>query len=240
MAPSGQYLVAKTDRFSFDLMCRPQKTPVAHGVSGYSQKGVKPESASCYYSSTRLRTSGTLSVDGRTFTVQGTAWMDHEYSTAPLEPSLVGWDWFSLQFTDNTELMLYILRAKDGAWSPSSSGTFVHSSGAARHLSRDDFQVDILERWRSPHSGTRYPARWRIRVLPLNVDVELFPSLPDQELRLTHSMNVSYWEGSVKIKGSKAHRAAEGVGYVEMTGYAKPFDLLNQRIMRPVNDNKDK
>ena len=85
-----------------------------------------------------------------------------------------------------------------------------------------------MDRWQSARSGGRYPCRWRIRVFFLQLDLEVSPQLIDQELRLTRSMQVSYWEGSVKIKGHKARRPVEGVGYVELTGYAAPFDLLGQ------------
>jgi len=225
---SGHHLTAATEPFSFDLTCMPRKAPAAHGREGYSQKGLRPESASCYYSITRLEASGTVAVGGRTFDVKGTAWMDHEYSTAPLEASLVGWDWFSLQFSDNTELMLYILREKDGSWSPVSSGTFVPATGPPQHLGRNDFHVEVVDRWRSSRSEGEYPSRWRIQVFPLELDLEISPQMRDQELTLTRSVRVSYWEGSVKIDGHKAGRAVEGVGYVELTGYAVPFDLLGQ------------
>jgi len=223
---TGHRLTAATDRFSFDLMCVPAKPPVAHGEAGCSRKGMKPESASCYYSITRFETSGSISVGGKTFRVEGTAWMDHEYSTAPLEPSLTGWDWFSLQLADHTELMLYILRQKDGSWSPASSGTFIPSSGPARHLTRNDFQTTVMDRWRSPGSGAAYPCQWRITILPLGMDLEISSRIKNQELRLNRSPKVSYWEGSVVVKGRKVSGAAEGVGYVELTGYAEPFDLL--------------
>ncbi len=85
-----------------------------------------------------------------------------------------------------------------------------------------------MDRWQRPRSGAKYPSRWRIRVFPLQLDLEISPQLNDQELRLTRSMQVSYWEGSVKVKGHKARRPVEGVGYVELTGYAAPFDLLGQ------------
>ncbi|MCF8143503.1 MAG: carotenoid 1,2-hydratase [Deltaproteobacteria bacterium] len=228
MTPSGHHLTATTDTFSFDLTCTPRKAPTAHGRGGYSQKGLGPESASCYYSLTRLEASGDLFVNGRTYKVKGSAWMDHEYSTAPLEPTLAGWDWFSLQLSDKTELMLYILREKDGSWNPASSGTFVPSTGAPQHLSRDDFRVEVMDRWRSPHSGGDYPCQWRIRVFPLQLDLEISPRMEDQELRLTRSMRVSYWEGCVTIRGRKGRGAVEGAGYVELTGYATPFDLLGQ------------
>ena len=85
--------------------------------------------------------------------VRGLSWMDHEYSTAPLEPGIIGWDWFSLQLSNQTEIMLYLLRNEAGGLSPASSGTFVERSGKPRHLAKDDFKVEVLESWKSPLSG---------------------------------------------------------------------------------------
>jgi predicted secreted hydrolase len=218
-------LKAKAKEFSLDLVCRASKRLTAHGTEGYSPKGKRPESASCYYSFTRLETEGTITVQGRSVPVRGTAWMDHEYSSAPLEDDLEGWDWFSLQLEDRTELMIYLLRQKTGGTSPASSGTFVKASGEAIRLSHSDFEVEVLQRWKSPRSGATYPSRWRIRVIPLNLDLAVVPSLSDQELITEKSTRVTYWEGSVSVTGRSSQGPVSGVGFVEMTGYAKPFNL---------------
>jgi len=218
-------LKAAARDFALDLLCEPVKPPTAHGAGGYSLKGKRPESASCYYSFTRLEAGGSIIVHGTPVPVRGTAWMDHEFTSAPLEDDLEGWDWFSLQFDDRTELMIYLLRQKTGGNSPSSSGTFVKASGEAVRLSHKDFQVDVLERWKSPRSGAAYPSRWRIRVIPLNLELSIVPNLPDQELVTEKSTRVTYWEGSVSVSGRSPLNPVSGVGYVEMTGYARPFNL---------------
>jgi predicted secreted hydrolase len=220
-----QRLKAFTPSFSLNLLCEPLKPLVLHGTEGYSLKGDRPESASCYYSFTRLATSGTLTVDGKRHPVRGTAWMDHEFSSAPLEQDLVGWDWFGLQLNDDTELMVYLLRRRDGGYSEASSGTFVNSSGVAVHLSHRDFKVEVLDHWKSRRSGATYPSRWRIHVLPLDIELNVVPNLADQELITTRSTQVTYWEGSVSVTGKAKEKLLKGVGYVEMTGYAKPFNL---------------
>ena len=46
--------------------------------------------------------------------MDGLSWMDHEWSTSALGAEQVGWDWFSIQLDDNTELMLFQLRRADG------------------------------------------------------------------------------------------------------------------------------
>jgi predicted secreted hydrolase len=218
-------LKALAKEFSLDLLCKDAKPLVAHGAGGYSLKGKRPESASCYYSYTRLDVQGSITLHGTPVSVRGTAWMDHEFSSAPLEEDIVGWDWFSLQFEDQTELMLYLLRQKDSGNSPSSTGTFVKASGEPIPLSHTDFRVEVLERWKSPHSGATYPARWRIQVFPMNLELSIVPNLSDQELRTEKSTRVTYWEGSVAASGRAGQSRVSAVGYVEMTGYAKPFSL---------------
>jgi predicted secreted hydrolase len=221
----GHRLKANAKDFSLKLLCRASKPVVAHGKEGYSLKGKRPESASCYYSFTRLETEGSITMQGMPVPVRGTAWMDHEFSSAPLEDDLEGWDWFSLQLEDRTELMIYLLRRKTGGNSPASSGTFVNASGEFIQLSHNDFQVEILDRWKSPRSRAAYPSRWRIRVIPLNLELLVVPNLPDQELVTEKSTRVTYWEGSVSVSGRSGQGPVSGMGYVEMTGYAKPFNL---------------
>jgi predicted secreted hydrolase len=59
--------------------------------------------------------------------------MDHEFFTQQLESSQVGWDWLSLQLEDNTELMLFRIRQKDGSLDPSSAGTYVDAQRKSTH-----------------------------------------------------------------------------------------------------------
>jgi len=45
--------------------------------------------------------------------------------------------------------------------------------------------------------------------------VELEPLVSDCELRVA----VRYWEGAVRVKGTRESRALAGRGFVELTGY---------------------
>ena len=85
---------------------------VLQGKAGYSEKS--PGNASFYYSYPRLTISGTLTLDGETRNVSGEGWFDHEWSSSVLAEWQSGWDWFSLQFEDGRELMLFRLRTKSG------------------------------------------------------------------------------------------------------------------------------
>ena len=76
------------------------------------------------------------------FAVTGESWMDHEFGTSFLEPEQRGWDWLSIQLSDNRELMLYQLRRADGSRDPRSSGTLVDADGKTTHLAERGFHAD--------------------------------------------------------------------------------------------------
>jgi predicted secreted hydrolase len=196
------------------------KGPIAQGVEGYSQKGPEAGNASYYYSQTRLETNGTVVTPGGGYTVSGLSWKDHEYSTSALLEGQVGWDWFSIQLDDLSELMVFQIRREDGSIDPFSSGTWMSPDGQAVILSRDDFTIEALETWRSPHSDGRYPSRWRITVPDLGLSLNVEPYFADQEMNVSYS----YWEGAVAVSGEREGRAVQGSGYVEMTGYAGSFE----------------
>jgi predicted secreted hydrolase len=120
--------------------------------------------------------------------------------------------------------MVFLLRHGDGTLDPASGGTFVFPSGRTRTLYRDDLRIEPLSNWTSPQSGARYPVRWQVALVPLNLELIISANLDDQEMHTQRSTNVVYWEGSVQARGARNGNAIDGIGYVELTGYAQPFD----------------
>ncbi len=208
---TDQQLQAVTETFSLDLHVVSQKPPVIHGVNGVSQKAQGAGRASYYISFTRLKTDGTITLNGTRFEVTGTSWMDHEFFTHQLEPDQTGWDWFSIQLDNGSELMLYRIRRRDGSADPYSSGTYVEPNGRAHHLSRADFTL-------TPHAtaGSRYPLAWTIEVPSLPLTLEATTPLRTQEFTGETPASPTYWEGAIRLSGTQT-----GVGYLEMTGYEK-------------------
>ena len=216
-------LQAQAEGIALRLRLTPEKPPVIHGADGISRKGEGPGESSHYYSFTRMRTDGTLTLGGAFLPVTGLSWMDHEFGSNQLGSEQVGWDWFSLQLADSTELMVYQLRRRDGSVEPASGGTWIRADGTAVPLPRDAIVIDVLDRWQSPQSGGRYPGRWRISVPSVRLAVEVAPTLSNQELATRRSTRVTYWEGSVTITGEREGRPVTGLGYAELTGYAAPL-----------------
>ncbi|HXE79859.1 MAG TPA: lipocalin-like domain-containing protein [Vicinamibacterales bacterium] len=202
---------------AIELRLREGRSPVRHGIDGFSQKGSSPGNASYYYSITRMPTEGTLTVGGRTHEVTGTSWMDHEFGTTFLERNQAGWDWFSVQLADGRDLMVFQLRNRDGSSDARSSGTLVSREGA-RPLDANDIRLEPLRRWKSPSSGASYPVEWRVALPREDLRLHVRAVIDAQELHGLPS-GVTYWEGAVDIEGESRGAPASGVGYLEMTGY---------------------
>lgn len=218
--PQGRHVLrARAAGFAIDLRLEPGKPFVAHGDAGYSRKGAEPGNASHYYSLTRMPTQGTMSLDGVDLEVSGESWMDHEFGTSFLEAGQHGWNWFSVQLDDGTDLMLFEMRRSDGRRDPHSSGTLVEMNGLARALRSGDFTLVARELWQSPRSRARYPISWRIVIPGQAIELEAQAALPDQELDTGRSTGVTYWEGAIEVRGRARGRLVTGRGYLEMTGY---------------------
>jgi len=222
-AMQDHFVKAGDKNFGMELMLTPEKNPVIHGQNGVSQKAEGEGYASHYYSITRLKAEGKIFLKNMEIPVQGISWMDHEFGSSQLREYQVGWDWFSIQLNNGMDLMFYQIRHQDGKIDPYSSGTIIFPNGNHQPLSLKDFQIEALEKWKSRKSGATYPAKWMVKVPGHRIELILVPTVKDQELITRESTRVTYWEGSVKVDGRCGNDPAKGVGYAELTGYAKPF-----------------
>ncbi|HTW93834.1 MAG TPA: lipocalin-like domain-containing protein [Tepidisphaeraceae bacterium] len=206
--------------FSIDLNCSDGRGPVLEGAGGVNKKGPGTDQASYYYSMTRLKTSGTLTLGDETFNVTGQTWMDHEFSSNALAANQVGWDWMGLNLTDGRDLMIYRLRSSDGK-SDYVSGTIIDPDATPHYLTSAQIHLWGDDPWHSPVSGGDYPQRWHVQISglpPLIVQSRM----PGQELNTVDSTPIDYFEGSAEVLDTAGKAAGEG--YLEMTGYSRALN----------------
>ena len=168
---------------------------VLQGEQGFSRKGHRPHEASYYYSRPHLNVLGKL--NGRD--VEGSAWLDHEWSSAYMAPEAAGWDWCGINLHDGGSRMAFRMRDK-------ADGTHFGSGGVLKPL----------RTWKSPRTGVAYPVEMALD------DLVLKPLMDDQELDSRASTGTIYWEGAVRALRKDAE---VGRGYLELTGYWKPMKL---------------
>lgn len=181
--------------FDFDFSLSAEQL-VLQGAGGFSRKGQRPGEASYYYSRPQLGVRGR--VNGRNVT--GTAWLDHEWSSAYLAPEAAGWDWTGINFFDGRSLMAFQMRAKQGGI----------------HYAPPGVSFRPLRTWRSPRTGVDYPVAMQVN------DLRLEPLMDDQELDSRASTGTIYWEGAVRAFSGSSE---VGRGYLELTGYWKAMKL---------------
>ena len=59
---------------------------------------------------------------------------------------------------------------------------------------------------------------WRVEIPPHGLEVTA--AVDAQELETGRSTGVTYWEGAIDVRGTRAGVPVTGTGYLEMTGYA--------------------
>ncbi|HEV8721297.1 MAG TPA: lipocalin family protein [Candidatus Binatia bacterium] len=64
--------------------------------------------------------------------------------------------------------------------------------GATQRLALKDFRIEILDRWKSPKSGANYPMKWKVTIPSKEIELEINPVFPDQELITNQSTRVTY------------------------------------------------
>jgi predicted secreted hydrolase len=227
---SGDYRVSvATPDFTFEFTMHPAQPVLLNGLAGYSQKGPLANEASYYYSEPGLQVSGNLlrpgRHDGRAEPVRGQAWLDHEWSSAPLHHDAAGWDWIGIDLDDGGAVMAFWIRDNAGRriWG---GGTLRDAAGNRRALSPADVSFVPLRWWRSPHTDTRYPVAMRVDAGDMRL--LLTPLMDDQEIDSRASTGTVYWEGAVTaFEAGNETRAGKklGRGYLELTGYFLPLDL---------------
>ena len=203
------------------------KPPVLNGSSGDGVSFKDEGEASRYFSLTRMSIEGDLTTDGNTEHFEGSGWMDREFGTWMATEKQKGWDWFSIQLDDATELMCYQLRDGAGKVSEYSTGTFVDKAGTCDHLPSVDFEISPTGYWKSPHSGATYPSGWKITVPKLDLELIVTPVMSDQELDTRGTTMIVYWEGACEVSGSRAGVKCGGRAYVELVGYDRSHDDPN-------------
>lgn len=206
--------------FALALDFTPTQPVLLQGSAGLSRKGPQPEQASYYYSEPQLATRGRLTVQGQGFDVEGTAWLDHEWSEALMHPEAVGWDWIGMNLDDGSALTAFHLRRADGSalWG---GGSWRPRGGEARSFGADTVHFDAERRWASPRTRAAYPVQWRVDTPAGRFTVRAL--LDDQELDSRGSTGAVYWEGLSELLDDQGRRV--GRGYLEMTGYASRLRL---------------
>jgi predicted secreted hydrolase len=216
-------LAADMPGYAIRLDAATTKPATLHDGDGYIDYG--NGTSSYYYSWTRLTIVGELSAGQGWQKVTGEAWMDHQWGDFATYRD-GGWDWYAVQLEDGTDVMLYLIRGPRGE-TLLVDGSLVDAQGTVTTLEAGDFTVTAAKQWTSPATGTTYPSNWTVTIPGERLTLTIIPTMPEQELDTRRTTGVVYWEGEATVAAEHDGRNVNGLGYVELTGYAPyvPLDL---------------
>jgi hypothetical protein len=165
----------------------------------------------------RMRTTGTLTIGEKKHNVQGTTWLDRQWGEMP--ENLTRWTWTSFHMPNGDNIALWDAVGKK---SQHSWATVVHPDGSHEVVEAEPLARNATRPWTSPHTGRRYPTRWRIRIPRLNTSLTVRVTGPeDQEIR-SSTPGGGYMRATAAFTGTYDGRKVSGETYVDMNGDWRP------------------
>lgn len=159
-----------------------------------------------------LRTTGTLTVQGKTSEVSGESWLDRQWGQLPLSPSS-HWTWMNLSLSNGDKVALWdaVGDKTENSWA-----TVLHKDGSYQLVAVKPLADGADETWTSPTTGTTYPTRWHIDIPSLKAHLTVRITGTDaQELVFGKGGRI---EATAAAAGTYEGKQVTGWNYVEMVG----------------------
>ena len=164
------------------------------------------------YALPQVRTTGTLTVNGRRHAIKGTSWLDRQWGEMPR--TLERWTWMNLSMPGGDKIAVW---DTVGARTKHTWATVLHKDGSYRVVGVEPLADGVSRTWTSPATGQKYPTRWRLRIPALHTQLDVrITGNPDQEIATPDGGG--YLEAAATFTGRYEGRRVRGENYVEMTG----------------------
>lgn len=189
---NGFTLSCQAEDFAFDLALTLAKGPVWHGEQGRLRMGSDdPQDTTFYYSYTHLPTSGELKLNGKIIPVQGSSWLDRQGGPFHILQGHTHWEWFSLRFFDQEEIMLFAYPQAPTF----NDGTLIDREGRARRLLNYELKTEEMIEVR----GIPFSKRWTLTIPGYRCEHFTLRPLMDGQ------MNLAYFEELCEICDPAGH-----------------------------------
>ncbi|MCR2763393.1 carotenoid 1,2-hydratase [Microbacterium sp. zg.B48] len=169
-----------------------------------------------YFSYTRLAASGTITVNGEQFAVEGTTWMDHEYGYfgGKTSDARVRWLLQDMQLDNgytisNAGIIGEGFKPQIGV-SVDAYATLQDADGNLYYVASTVTPVGEL--WTSPETGNGYAQQFRVQIPSFDADITVTTRLQDQEFSVSGS---PLYEGIADPEGMMLGKPVSGDAWIE-------------------------
>jgi len=211
--PFNYELSASSSTASINFELDTTKRPLVLDGDGYFEQGLS--NYTYYYSQTANTLTGSLTLNGVTENVTGTAWIDRQYGDFnPFTGEK--YEWFSLQLDNGTDLNL---------WNVFTANRMIPENPKYKILAAyvdestqytiSDFEIERLEYFFTPDNQKSYSKKWRLTSVSKNIDLIITANHTTSEVDITE-LSFRFFEGSVTIEGTIDSVDVLGIGFAEL------------------------
>lgn len=175
-----------------------------------------------YYSFTNNTVQGTVKYNGKTETVAGKGWVDHQWGKTSKFAERIGWNWFGIQLDDNRELLISENRSMETGTTSAQMVNFIQEDGSL--LFSRNIQIHPISFWKSNQTNIIYPIEWRIDIPEFKIELNVKALFPEQEMLILGPLR-AIWEGICIVTGvetlsSTSKKQISGKSFTELVGYS--------------------
>ncbi len=201
---------ASSENVTLDLDYDTNKNPLILGDDGFLLQG--ETNYTYYYSQTGIEATGTITYNGITENVTGTAWIDRQYGT--LNPSDgTEYEWFSLQLSNNMDINLWnIFTENDEIPNDEKFKILAAYVDETTQYTNFDFELERLQFAYTPDNQRAYAQQWRLTSNVNNLDLIITTLYSDSEVQNPFQ----FYEGTITITGSVNGVDVTGYGFAEL------------------------
>jgi predicted secreted hydrolase len=175
--------------YALSLDMNTVKPAVWHCDNGVLRMGIdKPGQTTYYWSYTNLAASGRLILGNEEIQVTGKAWFDRQGGTYNIIDRWTHWEWFSMRFFDDEEVMLFSFPQDDYR-----DGTFIDKSGKYNRLKN----YSIAPLGFTQAGGKKFSFGWKIEMK--GIKEEEYTIIP----KMDGQLNLTYYELLADIKNKQ-------------------------------------
>jgi predicted secreted hydrolase len=207
-----------------NLSLRLQLTPV-RDVFLIGGRGYVPYTYgdSYYYSYTRLKVDGEINQDGVKKKITGIGSYDHQWGNFSLKHT---WNWFSLRLNNGSDIIFWEAFAPSGQVQTRYLSIYTDKDSI---INDREYNLEGTRIWQSPQSRVKFTLDWHLKSSKEGIDLKIKPDMDEQEI---YEPNLkTFWEGSIKCKGSMNGREVEGEGFAEL--------VPNLNLIKPKGEEKN-
>ena len=214
---------------SLDLDYVSQKRPLILADSGFLYQGYTDYTY--YYSLTGIDVTGTLTFDGITEQVTGTAWIDRQYGT--INPSTGNrYEWFSIQLSNGMDLNIWnIFTSERKIPEGIKFNILAVYKDENTQYTTSLFEIERLGYAWMEDKGMCYARKWRLTSEEDNLDLVISTLHPGYEVELPFR----FYEGPTTVTGTVNGEDVTGQGFAELLhSYEHPdVELVNNIAWNP-------